>query len=151
MTRKEFLTNLIRDLGYRILEVCPEGHRTIIFFEDQNRVKRPVTVWCDKGVNASVKLKDCPLLNAEKDSYKAEEITRRIRVWLAERGFEAVVDWCTYRKTGRGPVPENMGYPRIRAIDYPWHQAARALTKEEALEDGLTRNKRFKAVGNILG
>lgn len=156
MTRKEFITNLLRDLGFEILEYCSEDGRASL------RVYRKglklgvggMIVWSDRSRvhpdRVSVKFKWCWMMNDSPDSEFAIETMRKARAWLAQRGFEAVVDWPKYRWTpAEGPNETGNGYLRIRSIGYPWEQCVRAMTKAEAVEDVFGERKRFRAVGRL--
>lgn len=148
MTRKEFLTNLIRDLGFEVQEYVSD-HSLAKVRVVEGPYFGTVHVWTDRSrtnpERVSVKFKWCSCMNHLPDSPQAIEMQRKARAWLAQRGFEAIVDWSKYRGSEKG-----VGYLRIRSIGHPWNQCAKAVSKEKALEDALTVQRRFRGTGNVL-
>lgn len=144
MTRKEFLTNLVRGLGYDVLSYTTGDPRQSLIEIDTCQVIS--AEWSRSRTHKErVTLKliclpfpfvgDYPLRYCT----KARDLVNRANAFLRERGLEGVADWYD------SPTRRDWEYLRIRSIEPIWNQAAKHLTNDEVLS-----SPRYKDCGNIL-
>lgn len=133
MTKKEFITNLIRSLGYEVRHYNGSHGGRIIIANDGKEDFGELEVWDDTlqrvaGNMCRVRFKHCRIFNAYTEK-EERDLVNKVNVWLYQRGFRAVAGMVHYSKS--------LAKSKYLVIDseiFPWDQCAKAPTNEEILE-----------------
>lgn len=162
MTKKEFITNLLRELGFEVLHYNSNSYNpiprnwlgsveiTVGFKGIEGTTK--IYVYVDESTwtpgRYYIKFKYCPILDCKENDYLAVKLVRETNAFLKTRGFEnCVANWTKYRgdfhRTISGgyrfnyDIVPGTGFLSIGCTgSLPWHQCKAYKTKKE-LEDEL--------------